>query len=395
MGVKVRERPGKGWYVLIDWKGQRKSKCFGKNKKEAKRFADKLTHKLKWAEENGESISLSRPDQEMPTVEEYLVDWLHTHAKVNCKMSTYEGYEQIIRVQLIPTFGSRVLNTLKREDIARFISYWAEKGKSRSTIRNYLAPLKTVYSQAVGDGLVTINPVIQASRTFKTQGKRKHLVQPLTRDEASTLLSTGKDTYPGLYPLLLCALRTGCRLGEVIGLQWGDVDFHGSCIEIRRAIVRGRETTPKNHKPRRVDMSQQLWDVLKEVKELRQLEAMAKGVSLPEWVFLSPMGFRWDARNLRRCWERCLESSGLRHVRFHDLRHTYASHLIDLDVHAKYIQEQLGHSSIQVTMDIYGHLFPNRNKGWVNRLDEGSFEANSATPPQPGMEIPEEMRLSA
>jgi len=118
MGVKVRERSGKGWYVLIDWNGQRKAKSFGKNKKEAKRFADKLTRKLKWAEENGESISLSRPDQDMPTVEEYLGEWLHTHAKVNCKMSTYEGYALVIRVQLIPTFGSRVLNTLKREVVS-------------------------------------------------------------------------------------------------------------------------------------------------------------------------------------------------------------------------------------------------------------------------------------
>ncbi|MCZ6800278.1 MAG: tyrosine-type recombinase/integrase, partial [Nitrospirae bacterium] len=115
----------------------------------------------------------------------------------------------------------------------------------------------------------------------------------------------------------------------------------------------------------------------------------------PQWVFLSPMGFRWEERNLKRCYTKCLEASGLRHVRFHDLRHSYASHLIDLGTHSKYIQEQLGHSSIQVTMDIYGHLFPNRNKGWVNRLDDGSFEGNSATPPQPGIEIPEGIPLSA
>ena len=185
------------------------------------------------------------------------------------------------------------------------------------------------------------------------------------------------------------------RQGELIGLQWGDVDFHGSFIEIRRAIVRGRETTPKNHKPRRVDMSQQLRDVLKALQECRQLDAMAKGVALPEWVFLSPTGFRWEERSLRWCWAKCLRASGLRRVRFHDLRHTYASHLIDLGAHAKYIQEQLGHSSIQVTMDIYGHLFPNRNKGWVNRLDEGSGEAHSATQAQPGMEIAEGRRLSA
>ena len=394
MGVKLRERPGKGWFVLIDWNGQRKAKCFGKNKKLAQQFANKVTLKLKWAEENGETLCLSRPDQKMPTVEEYLLDWLHTHAKVNCKISTYEGYEQIIRIQLIPAFGNRVINHVKREDIARFISHWADKGKSRSTIRNYLAPLKTAYSQAVGDGLLTTNPVIQASRTFKNQGKRKNLVQPLTRDEASILLTTAKESFPGFYPYLLCALRTGCRFGELLGIQWSDVDFHGSFIEIRRAIVRGRETTPKNHKSRRADMSQQLQEELKELKEFRQIEAMAKGVALLEWLCLSPMGFRWEERNLRRCWERCLESSGLRHVRFHDLRHTYASHLIDLGAHPKYIQEQLGHSSIMVTMDIYGHLFPNRNKGWVNRLDEGSFEGESATPPQPAMEIQEGRRLS-
>jgi len=105
MGVKLRERPGKGWYVMIDWKGQRKAKCFGKNKRLAQQFADKVTLKLKWAEENGESLCLSRPDQDMPTVEEYLLEWLYTHAKVNCKFSTYEGYEQAIRAQLIPASG--------------------------------------------------------------------------------------------------------------------------------------------------------------------------------------------------------------------------------------------------------------------------------------------------
>jgi integrase len=109
---------------------------------------------------------------------------------------------------------------------------------------------------------------------------------------------------------------------------------------------------------------------LKRLKEIRQQEAMAKGAEMPMWVFLSPAGKRWDERNLRRGWYSCLEKAEIREVRFHDLRHTFISLLIEQGAHPKYIQEQAGHSSIQVTMDTYGHLFPNRDRGWTDRLDD-------------------------
>ncbi len=173
-----------------------------------------------------------------------------------------------------------------------------------------------------------------------------------------------------MYPLILCAVRTGLRQGEVVGLQWGDVDFHGGFIEVRRGVVLRQETTPKSHKIRRVDMSQQLQATLKNLKELRQIEAMAEGRELAPWVFLAKGGQRWDDRHLRRVWTRCLDSAELRQVRFHDLRHTYASELAEQGAPPKYVQSQLGHSSIQVTMDIYSHLLEKRNREWVNKLDE-------------------------
>jgi integrase len=160
------------------------------------------------------------------------------------------------------------------------------------------------------------------------------------------------------------------RLGELIGLQWGDIDFSGGFLEVRRAVVLREETDTKSHKIRRVDMSQQLQAELKRLKEVRQLEAMAKGETIERWVFLSPKGQRWDDRNLCRTWYQCLEQAEIRHVRFHDLRHTYVSQLIQNGAHPKYIQEQAGHSSIQVTMDTYGHLFPSVNRGWADTLDE-------------------------
>ena len=172
-------------------------------------------------------------------------------------------------------------------------------------------------------------------------------------------------------------------MGELIGLQWGAVDFHSGFLEVRRAVVLGEVTSTKNHKIRRVDMSPQLAETLQRLKEVRQLEAMAQGNDMPDWVFLSPEGLRWDERNLRRGWYRLLSKAGIRRVRFHDLRHTWVSLLIQTGAHAKYIQEQAGHGSIQVTMDTYGHLFPSGNRGWVGRLDEPGPKAESATPAQP------------
>ena len=120
----------------------------------------------------------------------------------------------------------------------------------------------------------------------------------------------------------------------------------------------------------RVEMSQQLHATLKQIKEIRELDAMAKEIAIEPSVFLSPEGKRWDERNLRRSWYRCLGKAQLRLIRFHDLRHTFVSLLIEQGAHPKYIQEQAGHSSIQVTMDTYGHLFPSRDNGWTDKLDD-------------------------
>lgn len=207
----------------------------------------------------------------------------------------------------------------------KFAASMVEQGKARSTIRNYLAPLKAAYSQAVADGLVFVNPVLRINRLFGNGAEWRLQVNPFTHEEANALLKTIQDCYRILYPLLLCAVRAGLRQGELIGLQWGDVSFPGRFLEVRRAVVRRRETTTRNHKIRRVDLSPRLLETLHPLKETRELEAMAKGQDLDpsEWVFLSPRGCRWDDAHLKRAWKRCLMASGLRQIRFHDLRHTY------------------------------------------------------------------------
>ncbi len=387
MGVKLRERPGKGWYVFTDWQGQRKAKCFGKNKRLAQAFADKLTARLKWAEQTGEPLALSQPDQTMPTVKAYLGDWLTTYAKVHCKPSTYRGYKRAIEQHLIPAFGDRSLHLLKRDEIKRLIARQIEAKKAKGTIQNYLVPLKAAYNQAKEDGLVVLNPAERLGKLLQRSQDRREEMQPLTAQEVQTLVSVAESQCPALYPILLCAVRTGLRQGELIGLQWGDVDSRGQFLDVRRGVVLGEVTTTKSKKMRRVDLSPQVLSVLQGLKEIRQLEAMSMGKELSPWVFLSPEGVRWDERNLRRGFYRCLDKAGIRQVRFHDLRHTYASLMAENGAPPKYVQKQLGHSSFQVTMDIYSHLFPEGNREWVLKLDSpnqmGSREGKSATRSQP------------
>jgi integrase len=152
--------------------------------------------------------------------------------------------------------------------------------------------------------------------------------------------------------------RTGMRLGEALALQWGDIDFRGRFIEVRRNYVRGRVTRPKNGKSRRVDMSQHLTDVLRRLHTQRKAEKLQHGwEEMPEWAFCTPQRGLLDQSNLRkRVFFPCLAKAGLRRVRIHDLRHTYATLLIQQGESLAYIKDQLGHHSIQVTVDIYGHL---------------------------------------
>lgn len=387
MGVKVREVNGKGWYVFINWRNQRKAKCFGADKNTAKAFGKKLSARLKWAEVSGEPLAISQPDQQIPTVKGYLTDWLQTYAQAHCKPSTAEGYRQVSEKHLYPAIGERLLTDVSRAHIKRLVAVWLNEGLRKRTIHNILTPLKEAYQHAIDDQLVTMNPAAKLGRVISSRESGSAHITPLTADEVRTLLQQAKTTAPLLYPLFLCAVRTGMRKGELLGLQWSDIDFTGRFIEVRRAIVRRQLTSTKTHKIRRVDLSPQLAQVLREVKETRQLEAGLSGEAMPEWVFLTPHGSRMTIEVVRTGFEACLDAAGLRRIRFHDLRHTFASLLIQQETNPKYIQQQLGHGSINITLDVYSHLFQGDHRHHVHRLDDDAetarFSSQTATQPQP------------
>ncbi len=197
----------------------------------------------------------------------------------------------------------------------------------------------------------------------------------MTSEALRLLLDAVQKHYPEHYTLFLLLARTGMRIGEALGLQWSDLDYAGRFISVKRSLVRGRISTPKNGKERRTDMSLQLAGALK----THELESKKKGLALglggtPEYVFTNEKGDTIDKDIWRRrIFCKALKKAGLRRVRIHDLRHTYATLRISKGDNIADVSNQLGHHSPKLTWDVYYHWIPGKKKSEVDALDDQDF----------------------
>jgi len=190
--------------------------------------------------------------------------------------------------------------------------------------------------------------------------------------------------------MYLTSSRTGLRLGELLGLQWGDIDFPKHEIRVSRQITRRRLETLKSGYGRTVDMSEQLEHVLQRLLVERKTETLKRGWrEMPAWVFCTAEGTPFDESRVRKAMRRVLKAAGLPlHFSPHCFRHTYASLLLQQGESPEYVRRQLGHSSIVLTTNTYGQWLPAGNRAAVNRLDDPSgsktvAEARVAVPGDP------------
>ena len=169
-------------------------------------------------------------------------------------------------------------------------------------------------------------------------------------------------------------------IGEALALEWGDIDFPGRFINVERSYVRGRITTPKSGKSRRVDMSHQLSWTLKSHLQKSKEKGFELGLGeAPQYVFTNRRGLIIDKDNWRRrVFNKALEKARLRKIRIHDLRHTYATLRIAKGDNIADVSNQLGHHSVKITMDVYYHWIPGKKKTEVDALDDPSFTVPSA-----------------
>jgi integrase len=176
-----------------------------------------------------------------------------------------------------------------------------------------------------------------------------------------------------LLPILYIAVFTGMREGEILGLCWDKIDIDNKKIKVHRSVYEGemREFTKTSTSHRTVDMTNSLAELFKELKRKRQL--------LSKLVFPNDVGKPKLASNmLRRRFHPCLKQAfGEEKIKFHELRHSYVSFLLAQGVPMKYIQHQVGHSTINITMNTYGHLLEDVHENAVQVLDNISDKMKS------------------
>ena len=405
MGVVVRKKDGV-WYVFVNHMGRRKAKRIGTDRKAAEQVKRVLEAKLALGDLGlMEDTAANRP--EFGT---YADAWLKEYAQMECKASTANGYQGVLRQYLRPKFGFKHLDEINRQDVKSLISDLIAKDLSRSTIRNAVSVLRGILNQAIEDGLLDSNPAVNLGRFTRSAKATEIKGIALTPEEVDKFLKAAQEICPEYYPLFLVAVRAGLRRGELVDLRWGDIHFGRNAHDPNRFIlvqhnyVRREHTTTKSHKQRRVDMSRELRRTLWNLYESRMQLAQSKGKDdiSHEWVFPSPDGTILDPDNLyHRYFLPVLAQAKIRQIRLHDLRHSFGSQLLQKGASIVYVKEQMGHSSIQVTVDTYGHLIPGANVSYVDRLDQKPPKKThhemqpAATPAQPRdvaeTEIPSEV----
>jgi len=363
----VRKRRGKWVVDYRDPSGQRRWVTCS-TKREAEKV---LAEKLREAGQPTKSVV-----ELNIAVSEYAARWLSL-LESNVKPRTLRSYEENLRIHLLPSFGRTKLRLLARGRIKSFLVAKRKARLSRNTVRLIHATLRAMLNYAIDDGVIIHNPADRLGRQLRLTSsptERDSEIKALDRLQLRRFLDTAAASEPEYYPLFFTLARAGLRLGEAFALTWEHLDFESRQIRVDQGVSAGSLSTTKSGRSRDVDMSAQLRDVLRNLK-LRRLEQllMEDREAMPSWVFVNRVGQRMDQSRVSKVFKRVVKTAELPvHYTPHCLRHTFASLLLQQGESPAYVQRQLGHASIQLTVDTYGRWLPMGNKAAVDRLDDGS-----------------------
>lgn len=357
----IYKRKDGRWCAQVSIHGKRKYK-YGKTQRECRLWIKEIQNQV----DGGLTFNTTKL-----TVGEYLKKWL-VEIKPNIREKTWIQYKQTIHNHLLPTLGSIRLWDVKPDLIQRFYSQKIDAGIGLHTLRMVHAVLHAALARAVKWSYITRNP---AAVVDKPKVPRKEM-STLDSLEVNQLLHVAHDSrYEALYYL---AVTTGMRQGELLGLQWPDLDWSTSTLAIQRQLQRisGKGlvfTEPKSKTSKRnVILGSYVITKLEQRLQALQTERLFAGDRWTELdlIFSTSIGTPVDPRSLLRDFHGILSRAGLPRIRFHDLRHTAASLMLQEGIHVKVVQERLGHSSITLTLDTYSHVLPGLQQEAAQRLDD-------------------------
>jgi len=351
------------WWVRVHHGGKRRDKRVG-DTAAAKREAEDIARKVNAAIELGgyETLDRSAPSGALPC-DATLREWLATYSPTMAR-TTEKSFAWLIESHLAPHFKARDLRDMREDDLLVFARAKLAEGLATKSIANALGVLRNCCNALIDQRRLDRNPVRRAGRLMRKIARRESTeverVEYWTEREAALLLRIASETEPRFAPALLVAFSTGCRRGEVLGLQWSGVDFDNRRIAVRRSVTMRGLTTPKSGKAREVVMSDALASALFDLRAERHRECLARGWrEIPAWLFPSVSGSTWwDETALSRAWERVrrrAQAEGVRPLRFHATRHSWATWALRAGKSVRWVASQLGHADPAFTLRVYAH----------------------------------------
>ncbi len=342
-----------GRYVVgYDEKGYPKTKnVLAKTKKECVEKLNALKAKLGGLKSDKIKVDMPFGD--------WIDFWYKYYTKDRIRATTRAGYEGRIYLHIIPELGKIPLNKLTQNDLQQFYTRLINngrlrnvdlkgKGLSNAMVRGCHMTCRAALEKAVQEKLIRVNPAIDC----KLPPKKAREMQVLTREEMQRFMIQAQAE--GYYEVFLLELATGLRRGELLALQWDDLNFETGELQITKQVYRTKEdglliSEPKTKASiRTAVLPTPLLAVLKEYKTTVN----------SRWMFPSPVveDAPMDPGTVRRRLQLVLEHADCKHVRFHDLRHTFATAAVGKGMDVKTLSGVLGHTSAATTLDIYTHI---------------------------------------
>lgn len=347
-----------------------------------KKLQEHLKHEYLKFKQEVDSETYIAPEK--MTFEAFVEQWKKNFADKELSETTYMSRINILSSHILPEIAHIRLDQFKPLVLADLLSNLTRKdGKEGelavATKIEVYKTLSSVFKHAVKWKVIKVNPMDGVSKPSDKQAAHKEEELNVYEPAEIQALFEAAENEPLHWQLFITlALTAGLRRGELLGLEWDKVDKVTKCIDVTTTIVKGKAgpliKQPKTKKSNRLvtlpDSTMEELDRYRKhwVKE-KLLMGSAWTEQKREWIFCNENGTHFYPDTPSTWWKRFTERAGLRYIRLHDLRHTFATLQIARGVHAKVIAERLGHSKISTTMDTYGHLLRSADQDAASTLE--------------------------
>lgn len=315
------------------------------------------------------------------TVSDWFYSWLFDYRKQDLKPKSFQRYHGIYKNYIENTdFGNIKLNDLRTTHLQRHYKKLLDNGITPTTIRQINTNLKTCLNEAERQGYIQKNWCKLVTLPKKEDNKE---VKVLTKQEQEKFLEAIKGHELEL--LYIVALGTGLRIGEILGLKWSDIDFKNNELHVNRSLQKAaiyegdkiaryevQETTPKTKNSlRSIPVPQNIIKKLRAHKKEQNklILLLQEEYDNKNYVFCNKLGKPIEDKRPGRNLKTILTSIGIEPIKFHALRHTYATRLFEAGIPPKTVQHLMGHSDIETTMNIYTHVMKEQKLEAVEKIN--------------------------